>query len=243
VCNMLFTIIGDILLTLFNWSEKLRVVVTDGITIGHPSCCVPHCPNALAKNQDRFCAVHSALAEICAIIGCGHKVEAGFRTCKLSLHREMEEKRNMSNKAFFQLRDRLARQKVSHPNDVFQAAATDDVIEEEHILAETEADPTCKEKDLDGKRRIRAQFGRQRSHNEQILVRPCGIVVARKTFFGSETTPQTIVFLTCSFNELSLTLIVAGLPGKNIPNSRVYARNSNLRSWMSSLSTSQQSRK
>jgi hypothetical protein len=28
----------------------------------------------------------------------------------------MEEKRNLSNKAFFQLRDRLARQKVSHPN-------------------------------------------------------------------------------------------------------------------------------
>jgi hypothetical protein len=105
----------------------------------------------------------------------------------------MEEKRNMSHKGFFQLRDRLARQKVSHPNNVFHAAATDDVVEEEHILADTQGDPTCKEKDPDGKCRIRARFGRQRSHNEQILVRPCGIIVARKTFFGSETTPQTIV--------------------------------------------------
>jgi len=45
----------------------------------------------------------------------------------------MEELRNMSHKGFFQLRDCLACQKVSHPNDVFHAAATDDVIEEEHM--------------------------------------------------------------------------------------------------------------
>ena len=167
--------------------------MTDGITIGHPSCSIHHCSNALLKNQDRFCQAHISHAEICAIVGCENKVEDGYRTCGLILHREMEEKRNMNHKGFFQLRDHLARQRVAHPNDAFGAAATDDVVEVEYILPDGEVDQTCREKDPDGKRRVCGRFGRQRSHNEQILVRPCGIIVARTTFFGSETTPQTIV--------------------------------------------------
>lgn len=102
----------------------------------------------------------------------------------------MEIQRNLGNKGFFQLRDRLARQKVSHPNDSFNAQPQDDIMDE-IILLPDEDDPSCQEKE--GNRKIRAQFGRRRSHNEQILVRPCGIIVARTTFFGSETTPQTIV--------------------------------------------------
>ncbi len=53
--------------------------------------------------------------------------------------------------------------------------------------------PACTEKPAEGNRRLRALFGRRRSHNEQLIVRPCGIIVARETFFGSETTPQVIV--------------------------------------------------
>ena len=37
-----------------------------------------------------------------------------------------------------------------------------------------------------GNKRIQAKFGRQRSHNEQIIVAPCGVIIARTTFFGSE---------------------------------------------------------
>ena len=35
-------------------SEKLRVVVTDGITICHPCCGVAHCSQFLENNKDRF---------------------------------------------------------------------------------------------------------------------------------------------------------------------------------------------
>jgi len=107
-------------------------------------------------------------------------------------HRALDTQRQMGNKAFFQLCDHLARQKVTHPDDAFNMQAQDDVVDELHLWDE-EHDPACEGKDEDGKRRIRARFGRRRSHNEQILIHPCGIIVAHATFFGSETTPQTVV--------------------------------------------------
>jgi hypothetical protein len=46
VCWKFNTIIGI---------EKLRVIVTDGITIGHPCCGVAHCSQPLEHNKDHFC--------------------------------------------------------------------------------------------------------------------------------------------------------------------------------------------
>lgn len=37
-----------------------------------------------------------------------------------------------------------------------------------------------------GKRRLRASFGVRRTHNEQLIMRPCGVILARATFYGSE---------------------------------------------------------
>jgi hypothetical protein len=78
---------------------------------------------------------------------------------------------------------------VSHPNDAFEAEVTAELVEELTIpSAECEA-----EKDPQGNRKLRALFGRRRTHNEQIFVRPCGMIVARGTFYGSESVSQTIV--------------------------------------------------
>jgi len=53
-------------------------------------------------------------------------------------------------------------------------------------------------------KKMRAQFGRMRTHNEQILVAPCGIIIARETFYFSEAIPSVVVstFL-YEFNHLS----------------------------------------
>lgn len=170
----------------------LRVIVTDGITIGHPCCSVAHCDKPLENNQDRFCIHHKGEETICSVVNCSNKVDLGYLTCNQPRHRDLETQRKMSNKGFFQLRDQLARQKVAHPNDAFNPEAHDDHVDEVQLQPE-DSDPACNDKDEDGRRRIRARFGRRRSHNEQIFVRPCGIIVSRATFFGSETTPQTIV--------------------------------------------------
>lgn len=47
-----------------------------------------------------------------------------------------------------------------------------------------------------GSKRIRAQFGRKRTHNEQLIVCPCGVIVARTTFYGAEAISAVIVCIT-----------------------------------------------
>jgi len=42
-------------------------------------------------------------------------------------------------------------------------------------------------------RKLRAQFGRKRTHNEQIIVAPCGIILARETFYGAEAVATVVV--------------------------------------------------
>jgi hypothetical protein len=41
--------------------------------------------------------------------------------------------------------------------------------------------------------KLRAQFGRKRTHNEQIIVAPCGIILARETFYGAEAVSTVVV--------------------------------------------------
>jgi hypothetical protein len=46
-----------------------------------------------------------------------------------------------------------------------------------------------------GKKSLRAQFGRKRTHNEQLFVAPCGMIIARETFFHAEAIYSVIVSL------------------------------------------------
>lgn len=96
----------------------------------------------------------------------------------------MEIEYNQVGKAAFQLKSRLQRSQVSRQEDSHQVPPDND---------EVESTAQCEDKPETGNRKLRALFGRRRTHNEQIFVRPCGIVVARETFYGSETTPQVLV--------------------------------------------------
>jgi hypothetical protein len=51
----------------------------------------------------------------------------------------------------------------------------------------------CPSKPATGNRILKAQFGRRRTHNEQTLVRPCGIIYARATMFGTEAVSNFLV--------------------------------------------------
>lgn len=60
------------------------------------------------------------------------------------------------------------------------------------------SDP-CPSKAATGNRVLKAQFGRRRTHNEQTLVRPCGIIYARATMFGAEAVSNFLVKLHLCF--------------------------------------------
>ncbi|KAF8967557.1 hypothetical protein BDZ97DRAFT_1980385 [Flammula alnicola] len=147
-------------------TEMVRAIVSDGITIGHPCCGVAHCTEPLANvKRDRFCPGHQYVLKICAVERCEREVETGYLTCDDPIHRKLEE----------------TRKQADLPADL-----------------STDAGPVsdaCPQKPDSGIHRVSARFGRRQTHNEQLLVRPCGMIIARTTFYGSETVPQTVAFL------------------------------------------------
>lgn len=119
-------------------------------------------------------------------------------TCTIPEHRQLEQNHKKRDKALFQLRGRLQRANVSHPNDAFAAEVTAEEVEEMIIPTSGECEAT---KDPNGNRKLRTLFGRRRTHNEQIFVRPCGMIVAHATFYGSESVSQTVVCLFSLFHS------------------------------------------
>jgi hypothetical protein len=89
----------------------------------------------------------------------------------------MEEKRNESGKAFFQLRQRLARQNTNQIPDSLNTS-------EPNILDDDDENP--EHKSDAGNRVPKARFARRRTHNEQLIMSCCGVVLARGTMFGAE---------------------------------------------------------
>jgi hypothetical protein len=179
-------------------ADKCSVLVIDGITIGHPCCGILHCQTSLVSNRHRYCPSHDGHHHICAVEGCLQPVasrsspdDPARLTCDIETHAALEKQHKQRGSAFFQLRGKLQRAHVAHPVDSDAAQPTAEEVEEMEF--DGNADSACPSKLEAGNRKIRALFGRRRTHNEQIMVRPCGIIVARQTFFGSETTPQTVV--------------------------------------------------
>jgi hypothetical protein len=149
----------------------------------------------LASNRDRFCPLHVSSNQICAIVGCSSPVVAGSLACANASHKEVERIHQEQGQARFQLKERLQRARVAHPKDAVadechMADLIDDDNREEEYVVDECSDTSVNL--LKGKK-IQAQFGRRRTHNEQIIVAPCGIVLARETFYGAEGVASVVV--------------------------------------------------
>jgi CxC6 like cysteine cluster associated with KDZ transposases len=187
----------------------VSAVVIDGVTIGRPTCGVHNCKTPLDNNRHRFCPDHINMNNICAVVGCDNGVAPTKRTCGDPTHQETERIHTERGQAQFQLKERLARARVAHPNNAFVEETDPDMVaehegdfdvpeEEFDVVGDQVTVPHIADGALDilgpaTKKKIRAQFGRKRTHNEQIIVCPCGIIVARETFFGAEAIPSVVV--------------------------------------------------
>jgi hypothetical protein len=108
--------------------------------------------------------------------------------CSDPQHQEVEQMHRARGQAQFQLWEHLQRARVAHPNDA--------VAEEKNpsdVDAETEEFDVDDPPESGQKQRIQAQFGRKRTHNEQIIVAPCGIIITWETFYGAEGVGSVIV--------------------------------------------------
>lgn len=172
---------------------KLRVIVIDGVTIGRPCCGVLHCTGRLESNCNRFCTGHQYVDHLCSIVGCNMAVVPGRKTCVDPEHQKLEDQRQRRNKALFQMKN-IQRRKIAPRH----GAETPYPCPED---LENQLD--CPDKPDVGIKKAKAQFGRRQTHNEQLAVSPCGIVLGRRTFYGSETTPQVAV--SCSLDPVRLS--------------------------------------
>ncbi|KAF8074791.1 hypothetical protein FPV67DRAFT_1408151 [Lyophyllum atratum] len=193
-------------------SYRVWVVVIDGVTVGHPCCGVHNCQEPLSNNRHRFCPKDSHLGSICAIVGCSRMVQTGSLACPELEHQQIEALHRERGQAQFQLRERLQRARVAHPNDsIATEISTQDIEPVEEEVFEVDKQGAVRPVEEMGtnargvrvpqKRKIRAQFGRKRTHNEQIIVAPCGMIIARETFYGAEGVGSVIEMIERTFHE------------------------------------------
>ena len=147
------------------------------------------------------------------------------KTCSLPLHQEMEKKHHECSTGSFLYKERLQRAKISQPVDSFSNSRhvpEQDIQEDFETFAVNDQDNVtmhtqkntgmvgtldhdvlpvpCPSKSVTGNQMLKAQFGSQRTHNEQTLVRPCGVIYARATMFGAEAVSNFLVMVKNAFS-------------------------------------------
>lgn len=166
---------------LFKHPGALRAVVTDGVDVGHVRCGVHDCQEPLQSQRETYCHLHKVKETLCAVVDCEAASERPFKTCSNPLvHRDLENRGEESRTALFQLKRRLERSKSSQTNNSISFERPDD----------DSLEVDCPDKPSEGNakpgKRIRAFFGRFWTHNEELCVGCCGVILGRATFFGSE---------------------------------------------------------
>ncbi|KAI0083493.1 hypothetical protein BDY19DRAFT_978231 [Irpex rosettiformis] len=185
---------------------KTRVVVTDGITIGRPCCSVHNCKNPLQKQYDRFCAdpEHARLVTVCAIKDCDSTVLSGHLVCGNRLHLEFEARHRLHGQArirqlaqLYNPNDEEEHNDSSHNGEEFF-----DIDDHNQIVGEDIGPSTFPLTPAAGHKRVRAIFGRKRTHGEQLLVGCCGIIIARATMYGAEGIHSVAEFIKQVFRHV-----------------------------------------
>lgn len=182
--------------------DELRSVVVDGVTVGHPCCSEHDCPIPLQSSRDRYCPTHAHLSRLCVAISCNEAAETNFKTCTHPDHRNLEAKYDMAAKAMFQLRRRLERVNRQTHDSLPTDFASDGGEDFEGSSGQDDQEVEVTADDCNGKpssgNQIRARFGRRRTHNDELCVASCGVILGRKTFYGSEAPSAVRV---CSFQS------------------------------------------
>ena len=168
--------------------DPVRSTVTDGITIGRPCCAVHDCKETLPSVKHRYCITHLNNNNICAVESCGNPSVPNFKTCADVSHRAAELRYQERGKAMFQLKKQLERLHLSQTHDSLAMPELDENLQEGVGSDDEEAvsNELCDGKLETGNRTVKARFGRRRTHNEELCVSSCGVILGRATFYGSE---------------------------------------------------------
>jgi hypothetical protein len=148
-----------------------------------------------------------------------------MKSCNQVVHQKIEQLHFAQGKAAVSLKQHLQHQCVFYPNNAMADTTVnnsnhepDDLEENEEEWFEVEDGNICIEnaqnvgsvgvpddvadtppceasKSPTGNRKFKAQSGRQRTHNKQTLVWPCGIIYAHAKFYGVEAVLNVLLFI------------------------------------------------
>lgn len=172
-------------------TEHLSAVVMDGVCIGHPHCQVYHCTERLRSPRDRHCETHRVLDRVCAIDGCSIPCTDDRRTCGDQAHCKVEEECHQPGRALFELKRRL---QARHMGSSIRALSAEDAPNTD--FDDSDLDDPALTSNVAGKQpkscqtKIKTTLMHRWTHNEQLLVRPCRVIVSRVTFFQAESLPN-----------------------------------------------------
>ncbi|KAK7034782.1 hypothetical protein VNI00_012189 [Paramarasmius palmivorus] len=199
----------------------LSLSVMVSVTLGSGAACgVPKCEEVLENRRDFFCQKHASLKKECRIVGCSNPVRPGYRTCQIPRHVEAEEKvRRVDGQAAFVLKRRY--ETWTHSGES-QEGGSEDQVGEEIDTASPEfrravggvgvhGEAGVREDDPEGA--IHGLFFRRMTHNEQAIIAPCGVFIARRTFNHHEAFSLVAQFFYETF------------VGRRVPNHFVYDTN------------------
>ena len=168
------------------------------------------CREELSKPTDHFCPRHSFLRSTCCIQGCHQLATDNKRTCPDSRHREaeanyvapklsMHHRRTVQSRPSMSSRD-LGDRLVSsndpgHPDTrVEDLPVLDGLVIEEDEVFEVSGAAASERRETDRQQgKIRGEFSRRRTHNEEFRCRCCGIIVDMATFYISEGVSTCVV--------------------------------------------------
>lgn len=181
----------------------------DGVTVGHPRCNVEHCTNELRSSRDRFCALHWGQRDLCAIRECGLQSSLGFWTCAHTKHRSVELRRREQGKAIFRLKARLAKASgTTEPREpLSEVEYVDETMEDSELGHDclSALDPISGNSATEpqqshvhdtqtvGRQKTRTSLSQRWTHNEQLIVQCCGVILSRATFFEAESPSNAVV--------------------------------------------------
>ncbi|KAJ7217110.1 hypothetical protein GGX14DRAFT_358484, partial [Mycena pura] len=150
--------------------KYMRAATTDGVTLGHPCCVKWNCQTPLKhRGPDHFCPRHQQCATECRVLDCEQRAEQDFITCSLPEHRQEEVKmREHSQSSLVDFQRRTDKGNVPQ---------------------------TPRRKKRGGRSLYGSSTRRNYTHNEQLLVMCCGIIIARATFYTSEAVSSVKQFL------------------------------------------------
>lgn len=146
------------------------------------------CQIRLASTKDKFCPDHQHLTSQCLIKGCERPTESGYITCSDLLHRAKEQERNEQGRsAYYDLSRRLNKDNAPRTHIPQRKHNADSSATHLADLPRLEtAEPAQQAASTTKEKRLTLQTSRNWTHNEQLFVLSCGVIVARSTFFFSE---------------------------------------------------------